>query len=197
MDPAFNLPTQLAPPPNGEGFGGREQQVFPRFYQAMKPQPAASQAAGVPISKPIDMVEIHQAGELDYSKMEVDDTHKRRWPQHWAAYKDGKEQIATGTPIEQLFLGNPEVSAELKRFNVHTIQALVAIPDSAMDKIPFLADWKKKAEIYLKGTEKGKGFHELERQLATQSHENRELKEQLALQSERMAKLEAALTKKD
>lgn len=196
--PGLSLPTNFAPVTQQGWNGGNEQTVFPRFYQYLKPQYAASQEAGTPISKAIDMVEIHQAGEVDYVKEEVNETHKRRWPQHWAAYKEGREQIASGTPLEMLFPANPEVVADLKRFNIHTIQALVAVPDSATAQgIHFLSDWKKKGEIFLKGTEKGKGFHELERALAVANQENRELKESIALQKERMDKLEAALTKKD
>lgn len=194
----LTLPTSFAPVTQQGWNGGSEQTVFPRFYLYMKPQYGNLGPDGAPVSKPVDMVEIHQAGEVDYVKEEVNELHKRRWPQHWAAYKDGKEQIATGTPLELLFPANPEVVSELKRFNIHTIQALILVPDSATAQgVRFLADWKKKAEIFLKGTEKGKGFHELERGLATANQENRELKEKLALQDERMAKLEAALTKKD
>lgn len=194
MDPAFQLPTQFAPVTQQGWNGGNETQVFPRFYKWAKPMPAQSQAEGMMISVPVDMVEIRQAGETDYVREEVNANHRNRWPQHWAAYQAGQEQIQTGTPLDQLFLANPEVVADLKRFNVHTIQALAGLPDSAGDKIPFLTDWKKKADIYLKGVEKGKGFHELERQLTAASQTNRELSEKMAALE---AKLEAALTKKE
>lgn len=178
FDPAFNMPTQFTPPTQ-DGWQGKEHQVLPRFYRAAQYKPAISQETGVPTSEPIDMIEIRQAGEKDSVKEIVNELHKRRWPQHWAAYQQGREQIQSGTPLELLFPGNPEVVEELKRSNVHTIQALVGIPDSSLNILPFLTDWKKKAEIFLKGTEKGKGFHELERSLAVAQHENRDLKARL------------------
>lgn len=183
MEPAFNQPS-----PTQQGFQGTEAGVFPRFYRAARYMPHLSQEGGIPVTEPADMVEIRQAGEKDTQVEIVNETHKRRWPNHWAAYQQGREQIQSGTPLEMLFPGNPEIVEACKRANVHTIQALIAVPDSAGHVLPFLTDWKKKAGIFLKGTEKGKGFHELEKALAAAEHKNRDLEERLKLLERSMSK---------
>lgn len=182
-------PTQFAPPTQ-TGFQGSENGVFPIFFKQAKYMPAKSQETGVPTSEPIDMVKIIQAGEKDTVILAVDETHKRRWPQQWAAYQAGQEQMQSGTPLIVLFPANPEIVEECKRINVHTVQALIGVPDSAGAVMPFLTTWKQKAQQFIAGTEKGKGFHELERQLSAAQAENKEL-------ADRLAALEARLSKKE
>lgn len=155
-------PTQFAPHQNVDGWNGKETQVFPRFYLGQK---MVSAQDGVPTVKNIEMVEIFQAGEKDTQIEEVNVLHQRRWPRHWDAFKAGQAQIADGTPLELLFPANPQVVADLKSKNIHTIQALAGVPDSAGATVPFLTEWKKKAETFLDGIEKGKGFHALEKKL--------------------------------
>ncbi len=173
--------------PGAAEFGGAggSNVVFPRFYMASKYMPALSQQEGKPIAKPLEMVEIRQAGERDTMIEEVNDQHRYRWPQQYAAFKAGQSQIQAGTPLGMLFLANPEVVEELKRGNVHTIEALLEVPDSAINAIPFLTEWKKRAKLYLDGTAKGKGFHVLERALDAEKAKTAALEERLAALEEK------------
>ncbi len=143
---------------------GRENQVFAKFYRGTKRDNFASQEAGHPIEKGVDMIEIRQFGEKDSTVAEVNDMHKARFPRHWQAYVQGREQIDDGAPLDMLFPKSPEVVATLKLNHIYTIEALSKAPDSVTG-IPFLADWKKKAQTFLDGINGGKGFHQLEKKL--------------------------------
>lgn len=165
----------------GETSPGKESQVIPLFYKSTKYRPVIPGVRDEPTSEPVDMVEIRQAGEKDFVREEVNDFHKRRWPTQWASYQAGREQAQGGTPIEMLYPGHEEVAAELKRFNVHTVEGLANVADSSGAIIPFLTDRKKQAQAFLAQHQKAAGFDELK-------SENEDLKK-------RLESLEALLTK--
>lgn len=178
MEMAFNAPVQ----PGQASFSGVNDPVLPVFYRASKYMPFQSEAEGRPVFAAIDRVVIRQQGEVDSTIEDVHELHKQRWPQQWAAYQLGLEQVVSGTPLIELFPGNPEVVAELKAANIHTIEGLLACPDSAAtaSKVPFLGEWKKRAKVYGDRMFKANGVAELEAQ-------NKAL-------LERLAALEAKMT---
>lgn len=156
----------------GETSVGKESQVMPFFYTHQKYQPAVPGVRPEPMSVPVEMVEIRQVGEKDTVKLEVTDVEKRRWPTQYAAFKAGREQAMSGTPIEHLYPVNPEIATELKRFNIHTIEGLAEAPDSSGSIVPFLTDRKRQASEWLAKNRKAGGFDEL-------SQENAALKARL------------------
>lgn len=161
---------------------GAETQMLAIFYRGTKRDNFASQQSGYPIEKGVDMLEIRQFGEKDSTKREVTPADQQRFPQQWAAYKANREQVQDGTPLDLLFPKNPEVVSTLKANNVHTIQALAAVPDSV--SLPFIGEHRAKAKTFIEGIDKGKGFHELEKQLEDAQFRNLELEERVkALES--------------
>lgn len=163
--------------PDGSVRFGAENQMLAIFYRGTKRDNFSSQEAGYPIEKGVDMVEIRQFGEKDSTKREVTPQDKQRWANQWAAYQAGREQITDGTPLDLLFPKNPEVVATLKANSIHTIQALAAIPDSS--NFQFAGELKKKAQTFIDGIDKGKGFHVLEKKLEDAEMRNLELEDRL------------------
>jgi hypothetical protein len=163
---SFDFAPQGAPI-NGvgtDGWAGREKMPFAKFFKKHKQDVFKSQAAGMPVAIAVDCIEIRQIGEKDSVIREVRPDDKSNFAAAWNAYVQGQEQVQSGTPLSALFPANPEVVTELNTRNVWTVQALANVADSVQG-IPFLADYKKRAETYLKGVEKGKGFHELQAKL--------------------------------
>lgn len=156
---------------------GAENQMFAIFYKGTKRDNFHSKEAGYPIEKAIDMVEIRQFGEKDTVKREVTEEDRQRFPSQWANYQRNQEQVQDGTPLDLLFPKNPEVVATLKANNVHTIQALAAVPDST--SLPFILEYRKKAQTFIDGIDKGKGFHQLEKKLEDAELRNMELEDRL------------------
>lgn len=186
FEAALDAPTGM----NNDGTArfGAENQVFAIFYRGHKRDNFASQEAGYPIEKGVDMVEIRQVGEKDSMRREVSEIDKARWPARWAAYQQGREQVQDGTPLDLLFPKNPEIVATLRANNIHTIQALAAVPDSS--KLQFVVDFKKRAVSFLEGIDKGKGFHDLEKRLETAEFEKRELQDRLASLERRLTAID-------
>lgn len=120
-----------------------------QFYRGSKRDVYNSTLKGLPIDVGIDYVKVSNAGEKDNVIHEVNELHKRRWPEQWRAYQEGRLQIADGTPMDMLFPGNPEIVSSLKANNVHTIEQLAEYPDSSLTA--FAPTWKQKAQQFLKG----------------------------------------------
>lgn len=174
----FALDTQASGMnPDGSVRFGAENQMLVRFYKDTKRDNFASQEAGYPIEKAVDMLEIRQFGEKDSTKRIANDLDKVRFSAQWRAYEAGQAQIQDGTPLDMLFPKNPEVVATLKANNIHTIQALAAVPDSS--SLQFLFEHKKKAADFLEGIDKGKGFHALEKKLEDSEFARMELEDRI------------------
>lgn len=167
---------------------GAENQMLAIFYRGTKRDNFASQEAGYPIEKGVDMLEIRQFGEKDSMRREVTPVDKQRFAQQWAAYQQNREQTQDGAPLEMLFPKNPEVVATLKANNVHTIQALAAVPDSV--NLPFIGEHRNKAKIFLDGIDKGKGFHALEKKLEDAEFSRMELEDTVKTLQARLSELE-------
>ena len=120
-----------------------------QFYRGTKRDVYNSILDGAPKDIGIDYVKVSNAGEKDNVIHEVNELHKRRWPDQWRAYQEGRAQIADGTPLDMLFPGNPEIVSTLKANNVHTIEQLSDYPDSSLTA--FTPTWKAKAQQFLKG----------------------------------------------
>ena len=125
--------------------------AFVRFYQRAVSQKFQSEEEGRPIYKQFDYVEIRQPGE---DKQVVDrkvcDLDKERWPEQWARYQRGQEQVADGTPLSEWpNLGVTEV-ARLKSINIHTIEHLAGLDDMGLQKLgPGARELQKQAKYFL------------------------------------------------
>ncbi len=123
-----------------------------QFKREAKRNVHLSNEQGYPVDEPIDRVYVWQAGEKDNVIFDVNELHKRMWPQEWAAFQQGVEQMASGTPLDALFPGNPEVVSTLRANNINTVQQLASLPDSSV-AFKFAGEFRKKAEQFLQGVE--------------------------------------------
>jgi len=156
-----------------------------QFYRGTKRDVFNSTLQGLPLDVGIDYVKVSNAGEKDNVIHEVNELHKRRWPEQWRAYQEGRAQIADGTPMDMLFPGNPEIVSTLKANNVHTIEQLADYPDSSLTA--FTPTWKAKAQQFLKGKVDNR-FPELE---ARAKQAETELAEMKAMVQQLMAAQQA------
>src|SRR6266567_5625168 len=85
---------------NGAPQAGRDSTI-PRFHIEAIDDPAASAAAGRPIFRPQERVQLINPGNTNSPVEIVNDGHRERWPEHYARFKAGEEFSAEGTPLEQ------------------------------------------------------------------------------------------------
>lgn len=113
-------------------------------------------------------------------------TYIDRFPEHYAAFKRNQQYFGEGTPIDEApFLSNAE-KAELKAFNVHTLEALAGMPDTNLNKFGMGArKMQDQAKAYIaKATDSA-----LETRLAA---DNAGLRDQLAVLSAQVQELMGA-----
>ncbi len=145
------------------------------FFRDSKRNVHKSLTEGFPLDEGIDRVKVWQVGEKDNVIFDVDLSHQRRWPQQWAAYKEGREQLADGMPLDLLFPGSPEVVSTLRANHIYTIEQLANFPESTT--FPFALTHKQKARTFL-DHRKGDAMPAMEAKMAELLEEVARLKAQ-------------------
>lgn len=110
----------------------------PKFYRDAIENPARSKEEGRPIYDEIEMVEVRMPGDrLTVFVSPVEDVHRARWPEIYAAFKRGEERAASGTPLEHW--ASPEMTrsrvAELKACNILSVEELADVPDNVLPRL--------------------------------------------------------------
>lgn len=115
----------------------REITITPIFKHMTVEDVPASERAGHPIMKTIEMVEVRFAGSKNYSPVFPTDafwqrdghrvvTYAERWSEQYRSFKEGRAQEAAGTPLEMLRpYGITDAQLSLCRaLKVYSIEAL-------------------------------------------------------------------------
>jgi hypothetical protein len=152
-----------------------------QFYTDTKLMVFKSQQAGYPIYEAIDRVKVWQDKDNN-NIFDVDESHKRRWPDLYRQFKEGKEQIMSGTPLDALFPANPEIISTLKANMIQTVEQLAAITDASQFK--FALPLQQKAALFLKHRESD-AMPQMEHKMAEMEETIAALQAQLAEQPRR------------
>lgn len=144
---------QISYNPNADPDAG----VFPRFYVQAMPDGKRSQEEGRPIFRDVEMVEIRIAGDkLNIIDTKVNDEHRQRWPQHYAAFKAGRQVATVGTPVDEWPILTASKVAELKALNIFTVEALAELSDTGLAKMGMGArELQNKAKAFLETAKSG------------------------------------------
>lgn len=174
--------------------GPDDNQLMVGFYKKSILNKAKSAEQGVPIHESRDFVKIQHPGEsLNVVDREVTQTDKARWPNKWAQYQAGVNQIPDGIPINLLFPTKPEIETTLRGYNIHTVEQLANLSAHGIGTIGMGAqDWVNAAKKYMDRAEKGVDHHHFETALAQKDQQiatmQRQIDELAALVNARQAK---------
>lgn len=114
-----------------------DQGVNVEFYQDSVPSQCQSEAAGHPVfvEKPFIRIMI-PGGQNTIIEVPVDDTHKRRFPLQWRKFEAGeKNSDMSGWKLESWPAINTAQVKTLKYMNIHTVEQLADISDSAAQAV--------------------------------------------------------------
>ena len=117
-----------------------ESLVTPHFFleEPMRDE-AESKKAGRPIFKEgRELVTIRLAADKNYRPImpahamwkRIDGqeiTYAMRWPEQYQRFKSGREQVAVGTPLDELPFLTKSKASELKALAVYTVEALASL----------------------------------------------------------------------
>lgn len=161
--------------------GPSDDQLMVGFYKRSVLNKAKSQTAGVPIYEGRDFVKIQHPGEsLNVVDREVTPQDMARWPQKWAQYLQGVQQIPDGIPINMLFPTKPEIESTLRGYNIHTVEQLAHLSAHGIGTIGMGAqEWVNAAQKYMERAEKGIDHHKFETAMKIKDQEVATLKRQV------------------
>lgn len=119
--------------------------VTPRFKHITVENVPQSELMGYPVMETKEVVEVRFAGTKNYSPVMPTDgfwkrqghmvlTYAERWPDQYAAFLNGSEQVADGTPLELLkpFGITPSQLSLCRALKIHSIEALNGIQGDAV-----------------------------------------------------------------
>lgn len=161
------------------------------FREPIKNEPKSIEA-GRPIFDEIDLIKIITPGSRDSFVGDATPEYQARFPQQWARYKAGLEQIQSGTPLEQLPWLSVGQIAEFKAVGCHTVEQLVSMPDAMSQKFMGHHAIKQKAQAYLDAATSAAPMLKLQSELEKRDQQILELQAQMKAVLEARATEQAA-----
>lgn len=165
----------------------REQDTArPRFYREAVQNHAASEKEGRPIFEDREMVEVIVPGDrLSTFVGYVEDRHRERWPDAYAAFKRGEQRAAHGTPLEHWPILTTARVAELKAMNILSVEELANVTDNVVVTLGMGArELREQARSFIDAARGGAAS-------AAAAAENERLKEQMEALQKQVALLMA------
>jgi hypothetical protein len=118
--------------------------IVPRFFIIREPN------ANTGALDEIEYVELRNPGDrLTCRRPKVTDEHRRRWPDHYRAFKLGIEPPVNGHALNKWSDMNEMTVAEFVRLGIQTIEALSTATDQAISGFQGGFGWRKRAQVYL------------------------------------------------
>jgi len=189
LDPRFN---PLATLDNSQSINlyANDHKLFVSFYTKPVMNPLKSTEAGRQVFDEKDYIRIMTPG----SQLCVIDepiksgNYMQRFGDRYAKWKAGQQELISGTPLDAFpwLIGKIGLLAELKALNIHTVEQLSTLPDSAMHNMMGGHELRKRAAEWLDQTTG------TDAKVAKMSKENDDLKAQMAAMQEQMKQLMAA-----
>jgi hypothetical protein len=117
-------------------FGAPAAQLRGEFFVDSEKDGLASAKAGRDIFRTVERVRIVIPGAVASIVVKnVDDTHRERWPEAYAAFKRGQEAPLQGMPLEEWPILNKAAIAELHYLQIRTVEELRDVSDLALQNI--------------------------------------------------------------
>jgi len=135
---------------------GDDSGLYVEFYMEAEHQAFKSEEEGYPVYKDVPYVRIIFPG--DNTKKVVRPVNERghegspsdpeRWPRQWQAFTNQSVQVNEGTPIDQWPPITKSTALLLKGMNIHTVQQLAGVSDTALTWLG-ARDMREKAKAYI------------------------------------------------
>jgi hypothetical protein len=110
-----------------------------------------SRKQGRPIFEDREFISIIPIGDNKTEHREaVTDQHRQRFAAEYAAFKRNEQDMIRGTPLTQWPVMRPGVIAQLRVYNVESVEQLAALDDIAIQRVgPGTRDLVNQAKAYL------------------------------------------------
>jgi hypothetical protein len=143
-----------------------DKKLLVKFFVEPMNDKAASLAAGRPIFKDVELIDIKIPGDRTGGVCRKASHHdKQRFAAHYQAFKQRIEVPLEGTPLTEWPLMTRSMAEELSFHNVKTVEHLSTMSDNNIGKFMGLNTLKAKAIKWLEQSGEEAKVHELQQQL--------------------------------
>ena len=163
-----------------------------RFVMRPVLQRAESRTAGRPIYAEMEFVEIMVPGDKHtIITRRVREIDARRFSRQYAAFKAGKSDQQSGTPLTSLPFMSAAKAEEYKFFNITTAEQLAAVADgsSAANSIMGFQGDKQKASAYIQMAAGNAPILQLQEKLEDRDNTIAAMQEQMVQMNAKLAEL--------
>lgn len=167
---------------------GDDRNLIVEFYWKDKLNPQATEKQGRPIYTQVEYVHIFAPGDKTTDiHRKVRDSDKERFSDAYAQFQADQEQVADGTPLDELTILNVAQKAELRALGFRTVEHLAAMTEVQMDRVGMGArKIQRLAQSYIENAEGGGDSAKMVSEIERQSAEIESLKAQLKSALERL-----------
>jgi hypothetical protein len=125
--------------------------VRARFYTEQEEDIVATKAEGRPIFRPVEMVEVRTPGDrYTVGVFPVEDKHRERWHNEYAAFKRGEMQAQSGTPLEMWPIVTTSQVYELKALSIFSVEDVAGLSDANLSRLgPMGRELRTKAQAFI------------------------------------------------
>jgi hypothetical protein len=124
--------------------------IRPRFYLDPVQDDLATAREGRPMFRQMERVEMFIPGNPWTQPVHnVTDEHRARWPREYEQFRQGIDQTADGTPLEEWPVLNRAQVLELKGLQIQTIEEVATLSDAACQRAMGLRQLRMKAKAFL------------------------------------------------
>ena len=172
---------------------GERDTAIPEFYLKPVHSKFRSKQEGRPIYEDVEYVRIILPGNRrDTPEERVTQAHKDRWPQQYARFKAGQEQVVEGTPLEQWsYVGRSQIE-ELKHFHIRTVEAMAEATDATLQNFMGGTQLREAAKAFLEQAKGIAPITELQDQVRQLMARNEQLENTVADLTRRLEAKDAA-----
>lgn len=109
-----------------------------QFYVKAMPNEWKTEQEKRPVFDDVVMIRIVPPGDgLNIIDTPAREDHKRRFPRHWEFFErmHGKDNLQSGTPLEQWPQLGPSQVAQLKAMQFHSVEQIAGAPDEKLNRM--------------------------------------------------------------
>lgn len=191
-DPFSNSAQTGGVRPEDDGRFQNDKKLHVRFFVKPMMNRSKSRQANRPIYEEIEMIEIMVPGDKHSIPVRrARQLDKARFSRQYQAFKAGKEDQQSGTPLNVVPFMTPAKAEEYKFFHIFTVEQLAGAADSsgaAGSVMGFQGD-KQKAQAYLQMAEGNAPILQLQDKLEEKDLQIASMQDQLNQMNARLAEL--------
>lgn len=164
---------------------GQQSRLYARFHNVAVQDKAKSLEEGRPIFVDKPYVEIRTPGDKStVINRPVRDSDLAAFPQQWAAFSQGNEQVDSGTPLAEWPAVTRSQVEELAYFSVKTVEQLAGMSDTNIQKFRALTSLRQSARDYIESAKINAPAQQMR-------EENEQLKGQMQVLQQQIQELQA------